>query len=538
MFLLARHWLRHLPVIISIDCTDAVPKINSSSLRDPLASLVKRSSSAVFEINPTSSACQREGVVVGVVAGRTVVVAVVAAVADKAVEAQYLEEEILIIMAGVVIEVEGQPEGILVNVAEAVVDEVDHVEEQILVHAAEVAVDEVGEVVQVYRYSGKCARILKAEMDLTKQRYGNEPIPAPDANVTILEDQTQTSLATKSSQLPDNAELKLTHTIPRRPGYGTQGTSVVLWANYFPLIPKGEKKLYLYSIGIIPEIAGGKKRRLIQQLLDETPLSSMKASISTDQMSTLISCDEISAKDLIHRINYQAEGTDRPPLQPTSYTITLDRNDAVLKVSDLIDYLTSTNASAAFESKSAIVQALNIVVGYHPRIDTNNMSVANKHYAVQGQIAEKFDLRGGLIAWRGYFSSVRAATSRILLNVQIKHAATYENIRLDLLMKNFGESNKTTLGKFLKRVRVETTHLPEKKNKAEIKIPRVKTIFALASPGDGNRLDYPPKVEEFGATAEGVQFYLGGTSPTGSRPAPQLPLNQYITVQRFFKLRK
>ncbi len=455
-----------------------------------------------------------------VVVGRTVV-AVAVAVADKAVEVEDLEEEIL------------------VNVAEAVVDEVEDLEEEILVHAVEVAVDEVGEVVQVFRYSGKFAPTQRVEMDLTKQRYGNEPILAPDANVTIVEDQTQTSLATKSSQLPDIAELKLTQPLPQRPGYGTQGTSVVLWANYFPLIPNGETKLYRYGVDIIPEVAGGKRRRIIQQLLDETSLSSMKPSIATDQKSTLISCDEISAADLRHTITYKSEGVDEAPPLATRYTVTLGSSDA-LQVSDLIDYLTSTNASAAFARKTEVVQALNIVVGHHPRIDPNNMSVANKHYAIEGQIKENFDLKGGLIAWRGYFSSVRAATSRILLNVQIKHIATYENIRLDLLMEKFGQfnSNKISLGKFLKRVRVETTHLPDKKNKAEQKIPRVKTIFALATPHDGKKMDHPPKVKEFGATADAVQFYLGGAAPTGSRPGPQLPQNQYITVQRFFKLRK
>lgn len=335
------------------------------------------------------------------------------------------------------------------------------------------------------------------------------------------------------------SELDLQQRFPHRPGYGTQGAPVVLWANYFPLIPKGETRLYRYTIVITPEIAGGKRRRIIQQLLDEGTLSRVKASIATDQKSTLVSCDEFTPDHLSQTITYKAEGEDVPLPRATTYTILLLQGDT-LKVSDMIDYLSSTSASAAFTHKSDMVQALNIIVGHHPRTNPDIMSVANKHYAVRGEIAESYDLQGGLMAWRGYITSVRAATSRILLNVQLKYAAIHEAIRLDRLMEKLNRLNrfsKIGLGKYLKTVRVETTHLPEKKTRAGIKVPRVKTIFGFATPGDGKRLDHPPKVRGSGASAIDVEFYLGDVSPTGSKPGPQLQQNKYITVQQFFKLR-
>lgn len=43
------------------------------------------------------------------------------------------------------------------------------------------------------------------------------------------------------------------------------------------------------------------------------------------------------------------------------------------------------------------------------------------------------------------------------------------------------------------------THLAEKKSKAGESIPRVKTIYGLASKDDGHGLDHPPLVRSFGA---------------------------------------
>jgi eukaryotic translation initiation factor 2C len=74
-------------------------------------------------------------------------------------------------------------------------------------------------------------------------------------------------------------------------------------------------------------------------------------------------------------------------------------------------------------------------------------------------------LGGGLTAVRGVFASVRAATCRMLVNVNVTNAALYDNGPLDQLMVAFDpqrRGGKTRLASFLKRVRVGTAHLPEK----------------------------------------------------------------------------
>jgi hypothetical protein len=68
------------------------------------------------------------------------------------------------------------------------------------------------------------------------------------------------------------------------------------------------------------------------------------------------------------------------------------------------------------------------------------------------------------------------------------------------------------LATFLKRVRVQVTHIIRKNRKGR-EIPRIKTITGLATPGDGHRLQYPSIVPKLAADAKEVKFHLG--SPEG-----------------------
>ncbi|KAL7755607.1 hypothetical protein ACKLNR_014134 [Fusarium oxysporum f. sp. zingiberi] len=74
------------------------------------------------------------------------------------------------------------------------------------------------------------------------------------------------------------------------------------------------------------------------------------------------------------------------------------------------------------------------------------------------------------------------------------------------------------LERFLKFLRPQTTHLPEKRNKANEVIPRVKTIFGLARKDDGHGLAHPPHVRQHGAGAKDVEFWLDGKASSSSAP--------------------
>ncbi|MCJ1286740.1 hypothetical protein MMC26_006086 [Xylographa opegraphella] len=396
-------------------------------------------------------------------------------------------------------------------------------------------------------------------------------VPAPNAQVAKTEDETvkkpsSTTAATKATKtLPDISQLSLKSNFPPRPAYGTRGTQVTLWANYFQVVPNGDVKLYRYAIDTVPAAAGKRKqRRLVELLIEETPLFALKAQIATDYGTTLICQREIPESDLEHGIVYKDECEDTPGPRATSHRLRLQQT-GIFTVAELVSYLTSTRVDAAFPNKDEVIQTLNIVMGHHPKAASSIMSVANKHYPTQGQSSEYADLGAGLIAWRGYFVSVRAAAARILVNVQVKHAAAYQDGSLVNLMQAFKAADRSNtlyqLERFLKRVRVQSTHLPVKKNKAGMTIPKVKTINGLATTSDGQGLPHPPRVASFGAFADKVEFYLDstpgapetGTSTTtpkagkkggkkGSQQGPQPGSSsggpgRYITVADFFRTR-
>ena len=397
-----------------------------------------------------------------------------------------------------------------------------------------------------------------------------EGVPTPNPKVTSVEDDTIKASKASKGQLPDLSELSLEQRLPRRPGHGTQGTKTTLFANYFQILPKPELELHRYDIAMTPEAVGKKRQRVVEQFLAEGQIALARKNVATDFKSTLV-CDRELPPDFMRaQIVYKQEGEDDPLPKAQTYTVSLSKNGR-FTVAELIAYLTSTNISAAFGAKADIIQALNIVLGFEAKKTPNSsiLSVgANKHYSMAaGPCPHTFDLGVGLRAWRGYFTSVRAATSRLLLNVQIKHVATYRDGSLLELMKEHKLAHNDgkmplylqRLEKFLQKLRIQTHHLPPKKNKKGEIIPRVKTIFGLAHhklDGHGTpKLPKPPIISEFGAGPGFVKFWLedggpssakkptpgkqgpkGGSQPKGSGNAVEG--GQYITVQDFFKKSK
>ena len=118
------------------------------------------------------------------------------------------------------------------------------------------------------------------------------------------------------------------------------------------------------------------------------------------------------------------------------------------------------------ESKSEIVAALNMIMGHHPKTDDQVVSVgANRHYSLRQDTMESFNLGGGLSVLRGFFVSVRAATARVLLNVQVKYLACYNEGPLVNVIQGYGNRNTYRLEKFLKSLRVRITHITRKNSR-------------------------------------------------------------------------
>jgi hypothetical protein len=223
-----------------------------------------------------------------------------------------------------------------------------------------------------------------------------------------------------------------------------------------------------------------------------------------------------------------------------------------------MDYLISTHAGAFFGFKEEIIQALNIVVDHYSKSAFDIFSVGvNKHFELVPVGSEKMSFGVEFQAIRGFFISVRFATSRLLFNVHIKHAAYYnEGLLNRLILIYFDQNgrNMVKLGNFLKRVRVQITYIT-RKNKAGREIPRIKIIVVLATSGDDHNLPYLPIVPQFAVGAKEVKFFRsdsgdqsGGKeqgpglkeAPKGrkskklSKAGPEPPQDSYISIFNHF----
>lgn len=370
---------------------------------------------------------------------------------------------------------------------------------------------------------------------------GQIPSPSP------VVEKTEKAIAITLSQKSKSAGQAR---YPERPGFGTVGRKVLLYANYFEL-PRVGKVLYRYHVDIVKDQAGrqptGKKAQQVIRLLLEEHFASNLKSIATDYKSTLISAVELPNKGA-YDVRYRDEYEDEYPEDPKIYRVTCQATGS-LQPSDLFSYLSSTSAMAMFESKAEILQAMNIVMGHSPKSDRSIASVgASKHFSVHPDSAERFDLGGGLQVLRGFFVSVRTATARLLVNVQVKYAACYEEGPLKTVISAYQNANSQNLYKlesFLKRVKVRVMHI-QRKNKV-----RIKTIAGLATLRDGSSLEHPPRVTAYGAGPKDVAFFLNpgqqqsaqpgaggsGKGKKGKKKDPKTgpePAGRYISVADFF----
>lgn len=343
-----------------------------------------------------------------------------------------------------------------------------------------------------------------------------------------VEEETENAfklLRTKSASQKTKASLE--PGLPQRPGFGTRGKEVVLWTNYFNMMAYGELLLHRYSIEVVGDSASrnptGKKLRRVVQLFLEEHLAQYGHDVATDFKSNLLSKTALELEEE-YAVTYRVEDEDDPAPNAKVYRVRV-RPTGMLTVSELMDHLTSAHTTQLFGSKEEIIQALDIVVGHYPKAAAYIASIgANRHFRLDAATSEKFDLGAGLTALRGFFVSVRAATARILVNVQVKHVAFYDDGPLDRLIHAFrvpNGPNKVRLWNFLKKLSVDVTHIV-KLNNAGKRIPRLKQLNGFATRDDGRGQEHPPRVLDFGAGSKEVEFFWSDSpvSPSGKPQGP------------------
>lgn len=414
---------------------------------------------------------------------------------------------------------------------------------------------------------------------------------AQDPDPKSLQAETRILDANKKlQQLPGN--------FPPRPDFNLSGQALVLRANYFEM-KFNSKTLHRYHLtftlrnpplnpdatlsNVNPQ---GKKLQRLVELFIRKYLTAHSDAIATDFAHTLWSvvklrplADEDQNKGLSVKYSV-ADNDQKPDDQRQTFSVELELQES-FQVADLLAAITA--GQRLNDRVPAWTQAFNIVISHHTKRrslqDRSNMLVLNSKVFPdphQHQHPSKVRRLGlGLNATRGFFTSVRLASGRALLNVQTKSLAIYPDKKLLEVFRDF-ESHRdriTLLDSYVRLLRVKLTHTETKQersstsksssvhppsstaNSGHFTTFQVKAIAGLATPSDGrdskaktdkgskrapgsgadNEIDQarPPIVPHFGANPYEVQFWLPNGS--GDEKKPKAPnAGAYISVAEYF----
>ena len=323
--------------------------------------------------------------------------------------------------------------------------------------------------------------------------------------MTAKEDQYTTSFAGSSAISPvQHSDL------PLRPKYEKildEKDNVVLRTNYFVVNLAPKKELFKYNVTFtavsqkVPALKNGRKRRQLYKLLFEhRDFQNLGEGKATDYAETLITYGRlygISLPEKKYTLVYRneseelREGTEDAQSNERKYVVTVTHS-CMVPTSELVRYIDSRpNDPSDFNVRIDTIRAMNIIVAGSPNKDRAVFQAGqNKYFQYPRANSDKEfspvydsrDLGGGLIAVRGYFSSIRTSTSRILLNLNAQCSAFYPEINLRSLMYRFVGSDHipswklADLEQFIRRLRVTTKQLTREGET----VTREKTVWGFS----------------------------------------------------------
>lgn len=223
---------------------------------------------------------------------------------------------------------------------------------------------------------------------------------------------------------------------------------------------------------------------------------------ATDYGSTLITTEKLDVGQSSiwkKKITLPAATSTSDPHQPAegnvptfvsqarlrnTFEVQLDYKDS-FSLRHIIDYLRSPSVEAEYAGRVDVVSFLNIILAKAPNTDPDTSRVGqNKFYPYnKNPLTESFELKGGLIALRGYFSSVRPAINRLLVNVNVASGAFYKAVSFKELMREVSGNNEQREA-FIQRVKVKVNYT--KDGQTTPFMTKISTIAGFARPyGEG-----------------------------------------------------
>lgn len=224
------------------------------------------------------------------------------------------------------------------------------------------------------------------------------------------------------------------------------------------------------------------------------------------------------------------------------YTLTLTAQQPITP-NAVLSALRNTQNREPLPDEAVAIRIMNIVMGA--------LTFGDSRLAVKGKERSKIipidngkiasDLGGGVECLRAFFTSVRFAAGRMLLNLNVNHCTFYRPGHLTTLFDEFRRIHHYDaefLSRYVKGCRIEVTHLPKVEENGKM-VWRQKCIWGLAKPSDGRPrnthdpplMEHPPRVRQTGANADEVEFFEEERDSNGNGTGR----GAYISVARYFQ---
>ncbi|KAF4982301.1 hypothetical protein FZEAL_2050 [Fusarium zealandicum] len=418
-------------------------------------------------------------------------------------------------------------------------------------------------------------------------------VPQPDPAITELENEVvrrQTAsvgqLTSKMGKLAVGEKKPQDEDkFPARPAFGTKGTPVKLWANYYRILTK-IPVIYKYTMTVkqvvtekeaeaqegaakpkgkgkpakaqkkpeAREVKGRKLYFVIREAMSELSKNDKSLLLATEFKSQLVSLQKLKLEnDNTLRLNMVSEAN---PEKVDVFEIAF-HGPIEARVDQMHKYLDSTTDTAgdtgaaseesddpakalAFPKFPDVVDALNIIFGYGPRSKIDHVSAvgSSRFFPFRnGGIATDMTMMGRpLIAARGFFQSARLGTGRILLNTNVTHGIFKVAGKCDEIFRNLGvHAVQKTDRQGMSRLKLLDKFLPKSRVWVNMtlsngkKVRRPKAIFGLAKAFEIKRHWSGPNPPKFDAGwdyagPKNVSFFL---EANGS--------SRYVTVFEYYK---
>ncbi|KAA8895278.1 Piwi domain-containing protein [Sphaerosporella brunnea] len=282
-------------------------------------------------------------------------------------------------------------------------------------------------------------------------------------------------------------------TMPRRPGYGTVGRQTWVRANFFPVdLPKDA--VFMYDVKVDPEVKNKRKRRRLYDILENhEAFASISKHTATDYGKIIVSTKCLNPQapptrdgEKADRVEVTVVYTDTddspPPAEGKNLYKFIISRTTLIQPSDFEDYVAGKNPNY---SPAQAIQAMNIILAKFPSKSISMVPVGrNKFFVLSDDNQLRFDLGAGLIALKGFYTSIRPSVGNVLCNLNVCTTAFYEPILVSAsILKLVGNppfhfNAIKRLKTHFRHIRVEFNYLKDKKTGKTF--PRQRSINGLS----------------------------------------------------------